>query len=110
MKYGKMFNNSQLKGDDPFEGETIEQKVRRIVENNEPIKDGAPIIYTERKDGVIPAYNVRTDRFDVAIMAMDAVNKAKIAKSMNNLGQKPEGTEPKGTEPKGTEPKGNEPN
>lgn len=110
MKYGKMFNNSLLKGDDPFEGESIEEKVRRIVENNEPIKDGAPIIYTERKDGVMPAYNVRTDRFDVAIMAMDAVNKAKIAKSMNNLGQKPEGTEPEGTKPKGTEPKGNEPN
>ena len=40
------------------EEEYIEEKVRRITENKEPIKDGAPIIYTERKDGVNPAYNI----------------------------------------------------
>lgn len=34
------------------EGETIEEKVNRIVNNKEPIKDGAPLVYTERKDGV----------------------------------------------------------
>lgn len=82
MKYGKICNYSQLVGEEPYEGESIEEKVRRIVENKEPIKDGAPLIYTEKKDGVIPAYDVRTDRFDLAIMAMDAVNKAKIAKGM----------------------------
>ena len=32
--------------------ETIEKKVKRIVENKEPISDGAPIIYTERNKGV----------------------------------------------------------
>ena len=36
------------------EGESIENKVRRITENNEPITDGAPIIYTNREDGVKP--------------------------------------------------------
>lgn len=65
------------------EGETIEAKVRRIVENNEPITDGAPIIYTNREDGVLPAYNIRTDRWDVAQAAMDAVNQANLAKSKN---------------------------
>lgn len=65
------------------EGETIETKVRRIVENNEPITDGAPIIYTSREDGVLPAYNIRTDRWDVAQAAMDAVNQANLAKSKN---------------------------
>ena len=38
------------------DGESIENKVRRITENNEPITDGAPIIYTNRDDGVLPAY------------------------------------------------------
>ena len=47
-------------------GESIENKVRRITENNEPITDGAPIIYTNREDGVLPSYNIRTDRWDVA--------------------------------------------
>lgn len=65
------------------EGESIEQKVCRITENNEPITDGAPIIYTNRDDGVLPAYNIRTDRWDVAQAAMDAVNQANLAKSKN---------------------------
>ena len=65
------------------EGESIENKVRRITENNEPITDGAPIIYTNREDGVLPAYNIRTDRWEVAQAAMDAVNQANLAKSKN---------------------------
>lgn len=65
------------------EGESIETKVRRITENNEPITDGAPIIYTNRDDGVLPAYNIRTDRWEIAQAAMDAVNQANLAKSKN---------------------------
>jgi len=65
------------------EGESIEYKVKRITENNEPITDGAPIIYTNREDGVLPAYNIRTDRWEVAQAAMDAVNQANLAKSKN---------------------------
>lgn len=64
-----------------YEGESIESKVRRIVDNKEPITDGAPIVFTEKKDGVLPQYNIRTDRWDMAIIAMDAVNRAKIARS-----------------------------
>ena len=43
-------------------GESIEDKVRRIENNKEPITDGAPLVYTERKDGVQEAYDVRTDK------------------------------------------------
>jgi hypothetical protein len=64
-------------------GESIEAKVKRITENNEPITDGAPTIYTNREDGVLPAYNIRTDRWDIAQQAMDAVNQANLAKSKN---------------------------
>jgi hypothetical protein len=56
-----------------YEGETIEKKIRRITQNKEPISDGAPLIYTERKDGVQPQYDIRTDRFAIAIEAMDKV-------------------------------------
>lgn len=65
------------------DGESIEIKVKRITENNEAIKDGAPIIYTNREDGVLPAYNIRTDRWEIAQEAMDAVNQANLAKSKN---------------------------
>lgn len=64
-------------------GESIETKVKRITENNEPITDGAPIIYTNRDDGVLPAYNIRTDRWEIAQQAMDAVNQANLAKNKN---------------------------
>jgi len=63
-----------------YEGETIEEKVDRIVNNREPITDGAPIIFTERKDGVPAGYDIRTDRFEVAVEAMDTVTKTFQAK------------------------------
>lgn len=85
-----------------YQGETIEQKIERIVNNKEPISDGAPLIYTERKEGVKPEYDIRTDRFDIAIDAMDIVTKTHQAKREQR--HKPE--EPKkddknigGTEP-----------
>jgi len=57
-------------------GETIEEKVERVVNNGEPIEDGAPAVYTERKHGVRPEHDIRTDRWEVATDAMDAVQKS----------------------------------
>lgn len=62
------------------EGISIEEKCRKMVETNEPITDGAPMIYTERDDGVTPSADIRTDRWEVAQSAMDKVNKTNIAK------------------------------
>ncbi|UCS96044.1 MAG: hypothetical protein [Microviridae sp.] len=92
MKTRIVKNRNQFVGVETYEGETIEMKVARVVNNNEPITDGAPIIYTEKKDGVMPDYNVRTDRWDIAIEAMDKVNKAEIAKSLESpkIPDKPE--------------------
>lgn len=58
------------------DGESIEQKVERIVSNKEQVTDSMPMMYTERKDGVIAGMNIRTDRFEIAIEASE-----KIAKS-----------------------------
>lgn len=77
------FSKGALKINESSEGESIEQKVNRIVNNKEAIKDGAPVIYTERKDGVMAGYNIRTDRWDEAVEAMDKVHKSKIAKREN---------------------------
>lgn len=62
------------------EGEPIEWKIERITSNNEPITDGAPEIFTDRADGVQAAYNIRTDRFEVAAEAMDLVERSVAAK------------------------------
>lgn len=58
------------------EGETLETKIERMVNNKEPLNSEAPLIYTERKDGVQPAYDIRTDRFEVAIDATTAIAKS----------------------------------
>lgn len=63
-----------------YEGESIEAKIRRVVNNKEPISDGAPLIYTDRKDGVRPEYDIRTDRFEIAVEAMDKVAQSHVAK------------------------------
>lgn len=63
------------------EGETIEKKIRRITSQNEPITDGAPQIFTGKDDGIDPAFNIRTDRFEIAIEAMDLQHKTTLAKS-----------------------------
>jgi len=73
------FNMNEYCGlsiNDSVEGEMLETKIERIVNNNEPIKDGAPIIYTERKEGVRASTNIKTDRFEVAIEAMDKTQKS----------------------------------
>lgn len=72
-------NERTLTINDSYIGETIEEKVRRVTRQNEPIEDGAERIYTERKDGVLPEYNIRTDRFELAVDAMDTIAKSKLA-------------------------------
>lgn len=85
MYYRQTPQKTTLKVNKAYEGETIEQKINRIVNNKEPITDGAPLIYTERKHGVQPAYNIRSDRFDIAIDAMDKVTKSHLAQRENRL-------------------------
>ncbi len=81
MGYRKaVYESGAIGGVEKYEGEPIEIKVERIMQNKEPIKDGAPEIYTERKEGVIPAYNIRTCRFEIAAEAMDVVGKSIQAK------------------------------
>ena len=69
-----------------YEAEPREVKLRKIIsgESND-IEDGVfPTIYTEKKDGVQPEFDIRTDRFEVAIDAIDKINQSaanQIAKS-----------------------------
>ena len=82
------YHKSKMKNAMKVEGETIEHKMARVISNGEPITDGAPLIYTERKDGVNAAYNIRTDRWEIAADAMDVVHKTMIAKRDANANKK----------------------
>ena len=81
MKYAKANNNNgRLKSIEIYEGESIEIKCARVLQDKEPITDTAPIIYTAKEDGVLPAYNIRTDRFDIAMDAYDKITRASAKK------------------------------
>ena len=59
-------------------GETLIKKIQRILDENEPLTDGAPMIYTPKQAGVREDCNVRTDKWAVAMAAMDRVNNYKL--------------------------------
>lgn len=69
-----------------YQAEPREVKLRKIIngESND-MEDGVfPTIYTEKKDGVQPEFDIRTDRFEIAIDAIDKINQSaanQIAKS-----------------------------
>lgn len=90
----KSHYSSSMTTVDAYEGEAIETKCARITETGEPISDGAPLVYTEKKDGVQPQYNVRADKWEIAQEAMDKVNRAKIAKGQA-MQETPKGEEKK---------------
>lgn len=106
MKRSIITGTNLIRVNNSTEGETIEMKIERIMSNQEPISDGAPLIYTDRDEGVLPAYDIRTDRFDVAIEAMDKVTKMNIAKREEIKAEKAKAAagEPAAGEPAGSEP------
>lgn len=72
-----------------YQAEPREVKLRKIIsgESNE-MEDGVfPTIYTEKKDGVQPEFDIRTDRFEVAIDAMDKINQAIANEIAKNKGE-----------------------
>lgn len=84
------------------EGESIEEKCRRVTTTNEPIDETAPMIYTEKSKGVMPQYDIRTDRWEIAQSAMDTYNKSLIAQRNSEVDDNVPAT-PRGeqqTEPK----------
>lgn len=72
-----------------YQAEPREVKLRKIINgeaNN--MEDGVfPTIYTEKKDGVQPEFDIRTDRFEVAIDAMDKINQSIANQIAKNKGE-----------------------
>lgn len=89
--YRRINNKTSIEVNNSYEGEPIEKKVERFVNGQEPITDGAPLIYTDRKDGVEPQYNIRTDRFEIGLEAMDYVTRSERAKTVQMYKNKDNG-------------------
>lgn len=72
-----------------YQAEPREVKLRKIIngESNN-MEDGVfPTIYTEKKDGVQPEFDIRTDRFEVAIDAIDKINQSAANQIAKNKGE-----------------------
>lgn len=72
-----------------YQAEPREVKLRKIIngESND-MEDGVfPTIYTEKKDGVKPEFDIRTDRFEVAIDAIDKINQSVANQVAKNKGE-----------------------
>ena len=80
MIFNKINTRTSIRENNLEFGEPIERKLERLINNNEPIGESLDPIYMERKDGVLAEYNIRTDRFEIAVEAMDKVSKSRIAK------------------------------
>lgn len=70
---------------DIYEGKSIEREMEQAETSKLPIESVSPIIYTERKDGVLPQYDIRTDRFEIAQEAMGKIAASIQAKRMENI-------------------------
>lgn len=72
-----------------YEAEPREVKLRKIISGeSSSMEDGVfPTIYTEKRDGVLPEYDIRTDRFEIAIDAIDKINKSAANQIAKNKGE-----------------------
>ena len=72
-----------------YQAEPREVKLRKIINGEaSSMEDGVfPTIYTEKKDGVLPEYDIRTDRFEVAIDAIDKINQSVANQVAKNKGE-----------------------
>lgn len=72
-------NKTSIKVNDSYKGESIEKKIVRMLNNKETIVGASPLMYTERKDGVLPGCDIRSDKMEYAVELTDKTHKKKIA-------------------------------
>ncbi len=77
-KQNKIIKTS-IRNNQSTEGQTLERQLEVIMENKQPLDASAPLIYTA-PDEILGGMNPRTDRFELAIDALGAIDKSNIAK------------------------------
>lgn len=89
MKKIYKYPKTQFTINNSEEGEPIETKLAKMIAEKEIPPQAFERIYTDKKDGVMPEYDIRTDRFEVAREAKDKLNEyyaQKAAKAAEKLG------------------------
>lgn len=78
MKRNFVRPTGQMDGVLVQEGIRLSTKLARARHSNEPIDASASIVSTERKDGVLPQYDIRTDRFEQMLETYDQISKSHL--------------------------------
>lgn len=74
---------TKVRGNEPIEGETMIDKIRRAKHAGEPITDVAEIIYTPRSAGVLNDHDIRTDKWVIRAMAKSTIDVEKFKERIN---------------------------
>lgn len=74
---------TRIKRNATEKGESLEETLRRLSANKQPIPENVPPIYTPKKEGVMPSYDPRADRMEIAREAQDKFNASEIARGEN---------------------------
>lgn len=82
MKKGMIYPTTQIKVVLDLKGESIEEMLRRMQDAHEPIQANAKLAYYDRKEGVLPFNDIRTDRFDYALQATNKMHASTYAQRM----------------------------
>lgn len=79
-RVNKLEYQGGIENNEAYVAESIEEKMRKVMAGADTVDDTADIIYTKRAEGVLPQYDIRTDRFEIAMEAMDKCSKTILAK------------------------------
>lgn len=69
-------NTTGIKTNNSRKGRWLAKEIQSMMDNNEPINTTIPVEYTRPEDGVMPQYDIRTDRWDLVQGAMDKATMA----------------------------------
>lgn len=73
--------NSQIRRTADQKGKSLEEQIRLASTTKAPIESIAPEIYTPLKEGVLPQYNIRADRQEIALDLTEKYDKSKVMHS-----------------------------
>lgn len=72
-----IYKTKNLKGTELYTAKSLEKDLEEIISQKKPIEASAPLLYTEKKDGVIEDCDIRTDKWEAMQRAATYVNEQK---------------------------------
>jgi len=82
------YPSTTLRGNERKIAPTLEEKIERMMSNKDSIPNEAPLIYQERGEGVGGSYNIRSDKWEVALDATDIISRNKAVERENRNANK----------------------